>query len=152
MRKKEKEVTDQTAIEAIIQDAAVCRLGLVDNGEPYIVPMNFGYSNGRLFFHSAKEGRKLDVIRSSSRVCFELESGVEVIGAEKPCGWTTRFSSVIGYGRAYIVEDAEEKKAGLDVIMRHYAGPGDFAYPPVTLEKTAIILVEVESMTAKRSE
>lgn len=151
MRKREKEITDQTAIEAIIQDAAVCRLAMVDSGEPYIVPMNFGYINGQLFFHCALEGRKLDIIRSNNRVCFELESGVEIIKADDPCNWSTRFCSVIGYGRAYIVQDADEKTTGLDVIMRHYAGPGDYAYRLETLEKVNVIRVEVESMTAKKS-
>ena len=57
MRRKEKEITITKEIEKILKESKVCRLAMVDEDKPYIVPMNFGYSNGYLFFHSAKQGR-----------------------------------------------------------------------------------------------
>ena len=64
MRRKNREVTDRARIEEIIRSCHVCRLGFVDDGRAYIVPMNFGYveEDGKyvFYFHSAKEGRKID--------------------------------------------------------------------------------------------
>ncbi|HNU36390.1 MAG TPA: pyridoxamine 5'-phosphate oxidase family protein, partial [Methanomassiliicoccales archaeon] len=68
MRKAEREIMDQGELEEVIRRAEVCRLAMVDDGKPYIVPMNFGYRNGCLYFHCAKEGRKLDVLRENPKV------------------------------------------------------------------------------------
>ena len=73
LRQAKREVTDRSEVDAIILKASICRLGLVDEGKPYIVPMNFGYDGECLYFHCAREGRKIDVLRRSPEVCFELE-------------------------------------------------------------------------------
>ena len=67
MRRAEKEITDRAQIDSIIQEAGVCRIGLVDGDEAYIVPMNFGYADGCLWFHCAKEGRKMDLVNAMER-------------------------------------------------------------------------------------
>jgi hypothetical protein len=150
LRKKEKEIKDRREIEAILQKASVCRLAMADGGEPYVVPLNFGYEGDCLYFHCAREGRKIDIIRRNDRVCFEVETDVQVIPAEKPCGWTTRFRCVIGRGRAVLVDDPAEKRRGLEVLMRHYGGP-EGPFPDEVLAKTAVIRVDIEEMTGKES-
>ncbi|HNU36204.1 MAG TPA: pyridoxamine 5'-phosphate oxidase family protein, partial [Methanomassiliicoccales archaeon] len=85
MRKAEREIKDQGELEDVIRRAEVCRLAMVDDGEPYIVPMNFGFRKGTFYFHCAKEGRKLEVLRKAPRVCFELEAGVQLVRGEKAC-------------------------------------------------------------------
>lgn len=150
MRKSDKEIKKQAEIEEVIQKAVVCRLGLVDGDEPYIVPMNFGYQDKALYLHSAAEGRKIDLIKAHNRVCFELETDLEVVKGETVCQWSMKFRSVIGTGRAYLLEGNDAKKRGLEIVTRHYAH-GGFNFPEGSLEKTAIIKIDIENMTGKKS-
>jgi nitroimidazol reductase NimA-like FMN-containing flavoprotein (pyridoxamine 5'-phosphate oxidase superfamily) len=156
MRRREKAITERAGIESVIRRADVCRLGLSDDGQPYIVPLNFGYEEGVLYFHSAPEGRKIDIIRKNPRVCFEVDVDHELVKAEAACDWSASYESVIGFGKAAIVEDDASKRQGLDVIMRHYSAADDaadcsFTYKNKVLAKMVIIRVDIESMTGKRS-
>ncbi len=150
MRRKEKAVTDPKAIEAIIAAARVCRLGMCHRGNPYVVPLCFGYREKVFYFHSAARGRKLDVLDAKPRVCVELESGVTLQPADKPCQWGMGFSSVIAFGTARRVSDPDEKRRALDAIMDHY-GNGSWDYAAKALDATMVIRVDVDEMTAKRS-
>lgn len=150
MRHAEREIMDKDEIDDVIMKAEVCRLAVIDEGEPYIVPLNFGYQRGTFYFHCAREGRKLDILRRNPGVCFELESDVHLIRGEKACQWSSSFRSVIGWGEATILMDEEGVKEGLKVIMDHYA-PGAHDFDPRSLSLTAVIRVDVERMTCKRS-
>ena len=98
------------------------------SGRPYVVPVCFGYEGDILYFHSAPRGRKLDILRRNSAVCFEFDVDCEVVPAKSACGWSMRFRSVVGFGDASLVEDPEEKRKALDVIMGQYGGqPGEYA-------------------------
>ena len=150
MRKKEKEITDPAEIEQIIKQAKVCRLGLVDGSEPYVVPVCFGYENNAFYFHCAPEGRKLELIRNNNQVCVEIDTDVEITGAEKPCGWSTRYRSVIGVGRAHILEDEADKIRGLTVLMRQFEGKGT-AVEFEKADRTAVVRIDIENITGKKS-
>jgi len=150
MRRKEKEILDREEIESIIKKADVCRLGLSDNNIPYIVPLNFGYKENCLYFHTAKVGKKMDMIKTNNMVCFELDIDHEVVRAENPCDWNMKFQSIIGYGKAFVLTDAEEKRQALDVIIEHYSGQTD-EYAEKLVNRLAVIKVEIESMTGKKS-
>ncbi len=150
MRKAEREIRDQGELEEVIRRAEVCRLAMVDDGVPYIVPMNFGYRDGAFYFHCAREGRKLEVLKKNPEVCFELEADVRLIRGEKACQWSTSYESVIGWGVAEILMEEREVRKGLEVLMSHYTeGPIDF--DPRSISLTALIKVKVERMTGKRS-
>lgn len=152
MRRKDKKIQARDEIVEIIEKATVCRLGLCRDNIPYVVPLNYGYRDGCLYLHCAKEGRKMDMIRANPHVCFEIDTDVEVIRAEQPCDWGMKFASVIGFGTASVLEEPEEKKGGLDAIMEHYsATPAVRSYSESILKHTAVIRVEVEEMTGKRS-
>lgn len=148
MRRKDREIKSKEEIESVIRNSLVCRLGMADEDGPYIVPLSFGYADGCLFFHSAKEGRKLDILRKNNKVCFEVDMVGEMVRGDKACDWGMKFESVIGFGKAFIVEDALSKKAALDVIMAHYS-TGQFEYDEKKLDRTVVIKVEIESMTGK---
>ncbi len=150
MRRKDREITDRTAIEAILKRATVCRIGLCGRDGPYVVPMSFGYEAGRLYLHSAPEGKKLDLIREDPRVCFEVDLDHELVRNEVPCEWTLRYRSVIGFGRAVLVEDPEEKRRGLDLILRQHGG-SPRPVPERSLAGVAVIRIEVQKMTGKES-
>jgi nitroimidazol reductase NimA-like FMN-containing flavoprotein (pyridoxamine 5'-phosphate oxidase superfamily) len=119
--------------------------------EPYIVPMCFGHDGNSIYFHCAREGKKMDIIRKNERVCFELEGEVSIARASKPCKWSIDYISAIGFGRASIVEDVEEKKKALTVIMDHYGGKEPYEYSKKAFGKTAIIKIEIDSITCKKS-
>ena len=149
MRKKEREITDPAEIEKIIKQTRVCRVGLVDGDEPYVVPVCFGYENNAFYFHCAPEGRKLELIKRNNKVCVEIDADVEITTAEKPCGWSTRYRSVIGVGRAYILEDEAEKTHGLTVLMRQFGETGtnlEFE----TTDRAAVVRIDIETMTGKK--
>ena len=150
MRRKEKEILDREEIESIIRKADVCRLGLSDNNIPYIVPLNFGYRDSCLYFHTPKVGKKIDMIKGNNRVCFELDINHEVVRADNPCDWNMKYQSVIGYGRAFLLEDIDEKRQALDVIIEDYSGQtGEYAEKLV--DRLAVIKVQIESMTGKKA-
>ena len=150
MRKKDMEITDISEIEQIIRKATTCRIGLVDNDEPYIVPVCFGYERNVLYFHSALAGRKVELIKKNNKLCFEIDTDVEAVKAEKPCGWTMKYRSVIGVGRARILESDEEKSHGLGLIMKQYGG-SDFGFPKSKLDKTLVVRVDIKNITGKKS-
>ena len=150
MRRQDKAIHDRDAVEAIIRDSLVCRLALSDENRPYVVPLCFGYKDNTLYFHSSPEGKKIEILRKNGNVCFEFDIDQKVVQDDKPCKWTMKYRSVIGFGKGSLVEDLEEKRKGLDAIMQHYAGRS-FEYVEAAIENTVIIKVEVESMTGKKS-
>jgi len=150
MRRSEKEITERSAIDEIINRCLVCRLALSDGGIPYVIPMNFGYEGNTLYFHTAREGRKLDILRKNNQVCFELDTDVEIIAAEDAAGWGARYCCVIGFGAASLVDDPVEKRKAYDSIMRHYAGR-TFSYPDLCIDCSIIIRGDIDSVTGKRS-
>ena len=109
------------------------------------------YRDGRLYFHCAPEGHKLDILRKNNRVCFEASTDIRVrLGKSLGCGHTTHYKCVMGRGRAEILKDSEAKVEGLHVLMAHYSDK-EFVFPPEAVDKTAVVRVTVESMTGKRS-
>lgn len=150
MRRKDKEITDKKEIEKILKESQICHIAMVDKEKPYIVPMNFGYENQTLFFHSALEGRKINLIKKNPNLCFEVDQVVQFKKAQLACDWSIEYKSVIGEGRAQLLYDPEEKREGLDIIMAQYSGR-IFEYPSEMLEKTLVIKLEIDKMTGKQS-
>ena len=151
MRRKEKEIANRDEIDGILKEALVCRVAFARSDEPYLVPLFYGYDGKCLYFHSAREGKKIVYLRTNSRVCFEVERNVELITHETDgCAWSARFESVIGFGRAVELTGTEEKTRGLNTIMEHYSRK-TWRFDPKVLEKTAVWGVEIESLTGKRS-
>ena len=146
----EKITEDKNVIEAIIREAQVCRIGLCDDGQPYIVPVSFGYEDDTLYFHCSKKGRKIDVLRKNNAVCFELDVDREIVRSGDACNWSVKYRSVIGFGKAFFAQGLAEKTKALDLIVTHYGGrPTE--YSEAMLRKTTIVRVEIQSMTAKVS-
>jgi len=150
MRRAEREIKDRSTIDEILRRATVCRLAVCDGNVPYVVPLNFGYESDRLYFHSAPEGRKIEIIKANPNVCFEVDVDQELVPGEIPCGWTVRYRSVIGFGKARLLGEVAEKKRALDVILGHYA-QGPFEYPEGAIDQVAVVEVEIESLTGKQS-
>lgn len=150
MRREEKEITDIAEIEKVIKKATCCRIGLVDEDEPYVVPVCFGYERNAIYFHGALEGRKAELIKKNNKVCFEIDTDVAVVKSEKPCGWTMKYKSVIGMGRVSILENDEEKTQALKLIMKQYS-EGEFSFSNSVLDSALVVKVNIESITGKQS-
>ena len=88
-----------------------------DGGYPYAVPVNHIYSGGRIYFHCAKEGHKIDAIRADDRVSFCVIAKDDVVPEKQ----TTAYISVIVFGRARIIEDDEELRRVALEIGRKFA-------------------------------
>lgn len=151
--KREREVTDINEILRILDNAKILHLGMVDGDEPYVLPMNYGYTmvDGKLtlYLHGATKGRKLDVIRANPKVCFSLESDVEQFEGKVACQYGTAYTSVMGRGTARIIEDVEEKKAGMSVLMHTQTGK-EFSFTDKLVSIVSVIRIDVDSYTAKR--
>ncbi len=149
MRRKEREVTDPDKMQEIINKSTICRLGLVDNGEAYIVPVNFGYTSNSLYFHSALEGRKVDLLNKNKRVTFEIEGDYSIDKAGKT-GCDVKYQSIFGKGTAHFIEDSEEKTRGLKAIMRQCTG-SEYEIKPGRLNTVLVIRIDIDSMTCKQA-
>ena len=152
MTKRERQVTDPAQILRILDTAKILHLGLAVNNEPYVVPMNYGYTmtDGKLtlYLHSAVRGKKLDMIRENSSVFFEADCDLHPFDGVKPCQYGLAYSSVMGRGKARIVEDVEEKKTAMSVLMKTQTGK-DFSFEDRLVSMVAVIRIDVEEYTAK---
>ena len=149
MRRTDREIKEREIIDEIINKADICRIAMCDGDMPYIVPANYGYDGKNIYIHSAKVGRKVDVLKQNNNVCVEVDVDQKLVRDEIACKWTIEFRSVIGFGKAYFLEDLDEKKNALDLLMRHYEPKKEFTYKQKMLEEVAIIKIELDEVTGK---
>lgn len=151
--KREREVTDMQEIISILDKAKVLHLGLVDGDEPYVVPMNYGYimEDGKMtvYLHGALVGRKLDIMRVNPKVFFELDCDIVPFEGKTACNYGITYASVMGRGKAVIVEDTEEKIKGLQVLMKTQTGR-DFDITDKMANIVSVIRIDVSDFTAKK--
>ena len=152
MRRKDREITDIEEIRAILERARVLHLGLYDGEFPYVVPMHYGFTfeDGKLtlYVHCAKEGRKLELLRRDGRVFVEIDTDEALVPGQTACSWGARYASVMARGRASIVEDGEEKRRALALLMKTQSG-GDFSFTPEMAAAVTVLRIDVETYTAK---
>jgi len=146
---------DPAAIRSILEKADVCHLAMSDNNVPYLVTMNFGLTSDEnliLYFHSASEGRKLDILRRNNVVCFganiDHELLITEIGAGCDCGM--RYSSVVGTGSVSFVTEPSEKHEALEAIMKHYTRNRPYVFKEEMVDRTTILRLDVKEITGKR--
>lgn len=151
MRRTEKEITNRREIDLILSKATVCRIGLIDQDAPYIVPLNFGYSNNCLYFHSAPNGKKIELLKKNPLVCFEVDIHHEIIYTGLPCRWSTNYESVIGYGKTSFITEMEQKQKALHIIIDHYSPGSSYVFPEKNLKEVTVIKIEISQMTGKKS-
>ena len=153
MRRTDREVTDPKRIADVISRCSCCRIGFYDDGEVYIVPLNFGYEikddTYILYFHGAKEGRKIDLIQKNPHVGFEMDTDYALNEADMACGYSARFQSSIGNGIVNIVSELEEKKRGLSLLMEHNTGKREWNFDEKMLNAVAIFKLVVSKMSCK---
>ncbi len=153
MRRKDRQINDPDQIETILRSAECCRLGLVDDGLAYIVPMSFGVAREGdtlcLYFHSAPKGRKIELIEKAGMATFEADAKYAVKPGAKACEFSCYYQSVIGHGRIAVLRDDREKLRALRCVMEHYTGKEDWEILDKMLPVVVGIRLEIEAMTAK---
>lgn len=147
----DREIVDLSEIESILNEAPVCRIGLANGGEPYVVPLCFGYKEKTIYLHSGMAGKKISMIRKNPRCCFEVDLCDQIIRADSPCAWGMGYRSVIGFGRAQFIKDAEAKKTGLNCIMHHY-GSEMHQFSDDAVRNVCVIRLDIDSMTGKKND
>lgn len=151
MRRHDREITDFNEIVGIMEKCDVCRLALNNEDFPYIVPLNFGMTveNGvvTLWFHSALEGTKLDIIRKDNRASFEMDCEHELVTDNVKGNCTMNYKSIIGKGRIEFV-CGEEKLNALKILMSHYRKE-NFPFNEKIIPQTAVYKLTVEAFTGK---
>lgn len=152
MRRKDREVKDIKELIQIIDQCKVCRIAMQDDAGLYIVPMNFGYiyENNQLvlFFHSADKGRKVNALKENKNVCFEMDCEHHLITADEACQHSYAFKSIIGNGNVAFIEDLEEKKAALSILMKHQTGK-DFMFDNRMVHSVSVFKIVVQEFTGK---
>lgn len=158
MRRKQCEITDREKIEALLGRARVGRLATIGgDGYPYITPLNFVWWNESIYFHSAREGEKIDNIRKNNRVCFEIDIPLSYLGVgfdrNRPtCHVHQFYHSLIIRGRAEFVDDIEEKVASLNALVSVHEEGGSFTPLQEDTREVGlctVIAVRVDSLSAK---
>lgn len=151
MRREEKAITEESEVSKIIKQCQVCRLGMSRDNKPYIVPVSFGYHENTIYFHSARSGKKIDILSANNSVCFEFEADVRVKPDETaPCDWSFTFKSVIGFGTAEELSTDEDKIIGLSHIMAQYSDK-KWNFETIPLNGLRVFKIIIESLTAKQS-
>lgn len=153
MRRSDREITDVKSIEAFIAKEQIMRIAFYDNGEIYIVPVNYGYTNDSgqyvFYFHGAKAGRKYELSKELPNIGFEIDGNYELLEADIACEFSARFQSVVGTGKISLVEDREEKLKGLNALMKQTSGKTEWQYSEEMMNAVAIYRVDVNEISCK---
>ena len=155
MRRKDREITAESRIIEVLMECECCRLGFYDGGEVYIVPLDFGYEDyGNkkvLYFHGANKGRKASLIEKATKVGFEMDTSHETIEGENACGYSSQYRSIIVSGKIIALVDEDEKKKGLNSIMKKKTGRDNWEFEEGVLKRTNVYMLEIEKMTCKEN-
>lgn len=153
MRRTDREITGPKAIEEFVAGEQILRIAFYDDGDIYIVPVNYGYlhEDGKylFYFHGAKAGRKYELSKSKPTVGFEIDGKYKLLENELACNYSATFQSVIGTGTIRLVEDPEEKEIGLNALMRQSTRQAEWDYSDKMLETVAVFKLEVHKMSCK---
>lgn len=171
MRRKDREIQGIDGVFDVVDRCTVVHLSMVDGGKPYGVALNFGYDRDGddlvLYFHSAAEGRKMDILRQNPTVYFQMHCVDEFIYAGEPvtdsvreghipdipCRFCWRFDSAAGSGEVEFVEDDAEKAHALNRIIRNLTKKDvTYEFPRIKLDKTCVYKVRSSDITGKHHE
>lgn len=150
MSKNNPFLHDQQCIQHVLHTAYIIRLAIHDEEAPYIVPLNFGYTDGKIYFHASKTGKKLDLLAANSKVGFQIDTDVAIISSDIPCKNSIKFQSVIGTGTVSIVEEPVEKQRGL-LSISHQIGNTSEEMNQSAIDATTVLRLDIVTYTYKQS-
>lgn len=142
---------DVNTAKGLLMRALVGRVAMSKADDPYVVPVHFVYFREKIFFHCAREGRKIEYLATNDRVCFEVDEFLGVRREDTPCASTAAYRSVIVFGRTEFVEAVDEKTEALRRLIKKYGGTGLRVIDEDTFDRTLLVAVTVDRMTGKQS-
>jgi uncharacterized protein len=148
MRRKDREITDKSTILEIISKTEICYLGMSRENMPYIVPLNFGYDDNTVYFHCAKQGEKIDILKTNPNVCLVFNIDNQLVNDVPQDDWTMYYKSVIAFGKAEFILDIAERQKAINLMFHHYGGK-DYPLLKPALERTMFLKVKIDRMTGK---
>lgn len=149
MRRKEREITSRTEIDEIIYTGKIMHLALSSDNLPFLIPVFYTYDGTSIYFHSAKAGTKIDIMKKNNNVCFEISIDNGIVESDMACDFEAKHRTVIGFGKAVFVEQEEDKIDILNKIVAQFTDK-KFEYPKGNLNATAIIRIDIESIKGKK--
>ena len=149
MRRKKREIEDRSEIEEILHLERTMHLALADNNIPFVVPVFYAFDGTSIYFHSAKAGTKMEILKRNNNVCFEVSIGEGVVPSNAACDFEAKHRTVIGVGKAIFVEDEAEKIRALDLIVAKFTEE-KFTYPQANLNLTQVVRIDIESIKGKK--
>ena len=153
--RRDLEVTDLNEIKRILDTSKVVHVAMVDEGKPYMVPMNYGYTleDGKLvlYLHGALKGRKIDVMKKNPDVFVGMECDLMPFEGAVACQYGMSYASLMGEGKATILEEADEKIEAMSILMKSQTGK-DFTFNERLVSIVSVIRIDVEEFTAKKRE
>ncbi len=154
IRKSNKEIVHTAVIVELLNVCHVGRLGTVGrDGYPMVKPLNFAHCGRKIYFHTAKEGEKIEDIKRDNRVCFEIDLPIAYVKCTaSPCRAEYLYRSVIIRGRASLIENTEEKIFALKCLMEKYQPEGEYGnFPEEKLRITGIVRIDIEELIGKEN-
>lgn len=153
MRRSDREITDYHKMLELLDGCDCCRIGLIDNDVAYVVPLNFGYENQdgtlTLYFHSATEGKKLDLMRTQPIVSFEMDKKHALIEGPIACDFSYHYECIMGKGKIQILDGFEDKVHGLQKIMAHYTKGQTWTFKEAHVNAVCVMKLEVTEWSCK---
>jgi uncharacterized protein len=149
---KSRSGISQQEIDQIINGSIVCHIAMIDNeGLPYVIPFNFGYKEGRLYIHTAPEGKKIEIWKNNPKVCVAFSTDYEMrIQNEKvACSYSMKYRSVLIHGELMPVNEADSKIQVLNTVMKKYAGKSDFEYSKPALDNVKVFEIKINGVEGR---
>jgi nitroimidazol reductase NimA-like FMN-containing flavoprotein (pyridoxamine 5'-phosphate oxidase superfamily) len=147
MRRKDREITDRSEIDAIIRSAKVMRIALADGDMPFLVPVFYAYDGTALYFHSAHAGAKIEIMKRNNNICFEISIDHSIIENEVACDFEARHRTVIGIGKAVFVQDEAEKLKALDSIVALFS---EKTFEYTNFRGATVVRIDIGSVKGKK--
>ena len=142
---KARAITEKKEFVDIIQRCQFCHLSMVDaEGNPYVIPMNFGFKDDIIYLHGAKHGKKIDILQQHPRVCinFTTDHLLRYQNEQVACSWSMKYRSVLCYGQAEFITEPAEKISAFHIVMAQYT-QGEFKFNPPSIREVCVWQVKV---------
>jgi nitroimidazol reductase NimA-like FMN-containing flavoprotein (pyridoxamine 5'-phosphate oxidase superfamily) len=146
----QKQLSQDAAIR-LLESEQVGHLATCNqDNSPYITPLNYVYHDNSIYFHCAHQGRKLDNLQANNQVCFEVSRVDKLVFSPVACSCTTRYHSVLVFGQARIIRDAQRKAHVLNVLTAKYAAGQSFTpVPPEAAASCCVVEISISQIVGK---
>ncbi|TKG90092.1 pyridoxamine 5'-phosphate oxidase family protein [Puteibacter caeruleilacunae] len=144
-------IENQQEIEDVIKSCKTCYIGMSDSsGQPYVLPMNFGYADDEFILHSAPTGRMIDILKENPKVCITLCDGDELCWMHEKvaCSYRVKSKTIVAEGEVRFIEDFDEKEQYLHKMMKQYTDR-TFKFGAPAVRNVCIFVVKPANLSAK---